>query len=890
MLRNVATVALERDGGGRAAGPGGGPARRGAASALGRLADHLELLVEATRPLPGREEPAHTAFQTHLRRERVGALDRLEWTTRMSFWCFSPGVAMNALAESGPRSIVLTSGTLSPLSSFAQELCMEFPVRLENDHVIAARQVWAGVVGTGPAGGALNSSYQTRESPAYKRNLGNAIVNFCRIVPDGLLVFFPSYSVMDSLLSAWRGGGDDAGGSVWERICRLKHTVTEPRDSGAFPDAVAQFRAFLAAPAGGCTGAVFFAVCRGKASEGLDFADHAGRAVVVTGIPFPMTRDPKVEMKRAVLDKAARAAAEAAAKAGRAAPGRDRPLTGEEWYLQQASRAVNQAIGRVIRHKDDFGAIVFLDERFARRDTAQALSRWVRPLLRPPANFGKSAAALKQFFNAMAAGAGGAGGAGGGGGAGAAAVPAGAATVPAESFTPRPRGGGARDPGAGPAAGAPPRTLTGPAGPAVAAGLEGLASLRRGGAGAGAGAGKAPQAVGLLSMLSQGRGGPAAPLPGAGGVAAAPAANELGVAGAARAGPSAPRGPPAPGRGAGASGLTQASRARGGPPAPGAPPAAGAEARTKAFLATAQALLGRAELREMLGVLRDYQARRVSILDTARRMVPLLRGRGDLLARFEAFVPRAEKGEYARMVDERRGAEAEEEERRAAAARERARRAMDVAASEAMGEVVGGEGPGEGEGAGPALAGGAGPAPAGQARARAAPGPAPLATGYLPGGAAVRAPMHMVDPSVAGRGPPGAGRGGVPGAAGAGAAGRGRGRGALPPGAARALLHGRAGAPAGAMSGASEALLGKRRRDGPPPAPAPAPAPPANPCRLCRRGAADKPYRGTCGCVACFACWSRELAGQAGSSQKRCPACGRPASLGSIERVPIAAA
>ena len=34
--------------------------------------------------------------------------------------------------------------------------------------------------------------------------------------------------------------------------------------------------------------------CSGKASEGLDFSDAAGRAVVLTGIPYPMKTDPKV--------------------------------------------------------------------------------------------------------------------------------------------------------------------------------------------------------------------------------------------------------------------------------------------------------------------------------------------------------------------------------------------------------------------------------------------------------------------------------------------------------------------------------------------------------------------------------------------------------------------
>lgn len=39
-------------------------------------------------------------------------------------------------------------------------------------------------------------------------------------------------------------------------------------------------------------------------------------------------------------------------------------LTGKEWYRQQASRAVNQAIGRVIRHRQDFGAILLCDTRY----------------------------------------------------------------------------------------------------------------------------------------------------------------------------------------------------------------------------------------------------------------------------------------------------------------------------------------------------------------------------------------------------------------------------------------------------------------------------------------------------------------------------------------------
>ena len=39
-------------------------------------------------------------------------------------------------------------------------------------------------------------------------------------------------------------------------------------------------------------------------------------------------------------------------------------MTGDQWYSQTAMRAVNQAMGRVIRHRKDYGAIILCDDRF----------------------------------------------------------------------------------------------------------------------------------------------------------------------------------------------------------------------------------------------------------------------------------------------------------------------------------------------------------------------------------------------------------------------------------------------------------------------------------------------------------------------------------------------
>ena len=46
----------------------------------------------------------------------------------LSFWCFNAGVGFQKLVSLQPRSIILTSGTLSPLTALEAELQVKFPI------------------------------------------------------------------------------------------------------------------------------------------------------------------------------------------------------------------------------------------------------------------------------------------------------------------------------------------------------------------------------------------------------------------------------------------------------------------------------------------------------------------------------------------------------------------------------------------------------------------------------------------------------------------------------------------------------------------------------------------------------------------------------------------
>ncbi|XP_023267259.1 regulator of telomere elongation helicase 1 isoform X2 [Seriola lalandi dorsalis] len=297
----------------------------------------------------------------------------------LSYWCFSPGFSMQDLVNQGVRSIILTSGTLSPLSSFTSEMRIEFPVCLENGHVIERDQIFVSIIEQGPDGIHLSSAFDRRFVPENMASLGKTVANLSRVVPHGLLVFFPSFPLMEKTIEFWRANGHA------DRIENIKPMFVEPKGKGTFTEVIDGYYNKVNDPAS--KGGTFFAVCRGKASEGLDFADTFGRGVIITGLPFPPRMDPRVILKMQFLDEMSR----------RKAPG-VKYLSGQEWYRQQAFRAVNQAIGRVIRHKEDYGAIFLCDQRFKNANAQAQLPSWVRPYVRQYDGFGNVVRDVSQFF------------------------------------------------------------------------------------------------------------------------------------------------------------------------------------------------------------------------------------------------------------------------------------------------------------------------------------------------------------------------------------------------------------------------------------------------------------------------------------------------------------
>lgn len=331
------------------------------------------------------ERTANVRATNTKRRKKNNAPMEPEWTYKLGFKCLNPGIIFKDMSET-TRSVVLTSGTLSPLNTFASELETSFEGRLEANHVIPKSQVWVGAIPRGPGGISLKGVYSNWESFQYQDDIGESLCNIVETVPFGVLCFLPSYSSIDKLMSRWKITG------IYERLSRKKMVTCEPRGSNKkeFEETIGSFYKLIddvsmGPDELGRDGGLFFAVFRGKVSEGIDFTDNYCRAVVTVGIPYPSIKDIEVKFKKQYNDKK------------KCEGGRADLLSGGDWYSAQAFRAINQALGRCIRHKNDWGAIILLEERFQNSKNVESLSKWVRGMLNVHHEFPEAMFDLASF-------------------------------------------------------------------------------------------------------------------------------------------------------------------------------------------------------------------------------------------------------------------------------------------------------------------------------------------------------------------------------------------------------------------------------------------------------------------------------------------------------------
>ena len=271
--------------------------------------------------------------------------------------CLSANFSFNRIQELNPLSIIITSGTLSPLKNFKTEIGINFFYSLKNDHVVDIKKnVFSCILTHLGNETKLDMTFKNRKNLNLILEIGESIYNISKIVPEGLLVFFTSYNSLKHYLKTWKEN------KIYKKIKSLKKIFIETENSFTSNSILKNYIKFHK------KGAIYLAVCKGKLSEGMDFIDSMARCVIMIGLPLANIKDKKIKAKMEYLDDLKKISF------------RDRKFLYDsgDWYYSVAMRAVNQAFGRVIRHKNDFGAIILYGMRYDCRFVKENLADWVR--------------------------------------------------------------------------------------------------------------------------------------------------------------------------------------------------------------------------------------------------------------------------------------------------------------------------------------------------------------------------------------------------------------------------------------------------------------------------------------------------------------------------------
>lgn len=103
---------------------------------------------------------------------------------------------------------MLAGGTMSPMSDYSNYLFSYLEKgRLQTfsfGHVISDNNLFATAVAKGPSNIDFDFTYERRSSESMVLELGQLILHACKTVPDGVVVFFPSYDYLAQVMSIWQ--------------------------------------------------------------------------------------------------------------------------------------------------------------------------------------------------------------------------------------------------------------------------------------------------------------------------------------------------------------------------------------------------------------------------------------------------------------------------------------------------------------------------------------------------------------------------------------------------------------------------------------------------------------------------------------------------------------
>ena len=312
------------------------------------------------------------------------------------------------------RAIILCGGTMAPMEDFVNQLFSYTApsgiMTTSCGHVIPKSSLVVWPVTAGVDGQEFDFTFARRNEMMPRA--GRILERLVQQIPKGVVAFFPSYAYLEGCVQLWKKEkltDDPKSPTIWDALSKRKPIFME--DSRASGQAQSKMNAktstgnenLLSAYSNTfnnpeSNGGLLLSVINGSLSEGINFSDDLGRGVIVFGLPFPNPHTPEWKAKMEFL-KTKTMDAKLAAGSSRYEAEAAGKAAASEFYTNTAMRAVNQAVGRAIRHQKDYAAILVVDRRYNTSRIKDKLPGWIKNSLREPESIQKMEAGLFEFFS-----------------------------------------------------------------------------------------------------------------------------------------------------------------------------------------------------------------------------------------------------------------------------------------------------------------------------------------------------------------------------------------------------------------------------------------------------------------------------------------------------------
>ena len=248
-------------------------------------------------------------------------------------YCIDASIVMKDFMKNvEPYSLILTSGTLS-IINLENLLQIKFYKKLNNSHVINNNQFLMNVI-AGNEKINFSFTYGNRNNEAQIISLGKEIKNLSLSVKKGgILIFFQSYEYLKYCYYFW------SKTNIFKELYKNKLIIFDIKQK--YDNNLVDKKN---------KNKILFTVYRGKNSEGVNFIDDEARMVICVGIPYPNILDIKVQLKKIFLEEKNKNGIS--------------EYNSNQWCKEEAFIAINQSLGRLIRHKDDYGIMICFGNEF----------------------------------------------------------------------------------------------------------------------------------------------------------------------------------------------------------------------------------------------------------------------------------------------------------------------------------------------------------------------------------------------------------------------------------------------------------------------------------------------------------------------------------------------